>query len=144
MVEAQLALTVDLGLLDVHVETEGAAVHLRRPDGDEIADGLLDRAFPGGGKKLGEFLEKFRGLLGVVDARPRYFLRSCVGRRFGGAVRKIPLKLVEVDRSKKMPRSAEPSHQAMGPYIRSGGAGSSRRLGGGLGSHTSWISMRCG
>src|SRR5262249_53158760 len=48
VIEPQLALAVDLGFLDMHVEAEGAAIDLRCPDVHEIADLLLDDALPHG------------------------------------------------------------------------------------------------
>jgi len=44
VMQAQLALSVQLGLLDVHVEAEGAAIELRRPDVDQVGQRPVDTA----------------------------------------------------------------------------------------------------
>ena len=68
MVEPQLALAVDLCFLDMHVETEGAAIDLRSPDMDEIADLFLDGAVRLGHAEVGKLLEQLGRLLGGVQA----------------------------------------------------------------------------
>jgi hypothetical protein len=44
VVEAKLALAMDLGLLDVQVQAESAPIDLRSPDRNKIADLLFNRA----------------------------------------------------------------------------------------------------
>jgi hypothetical protein len=44
VVEAKLALAMDLGLLDVQVQAESALIDLRSPDRNKIADLLFNRA----------------------------------------------------------------------------------------------------
>ncbi|MNT92560.1 hypothetical protein D3C72_2338700 [compost metagenome] len=58
MVEAQFALAVDLRLLHMHVDAERAAVDLRSPQVDEIADCLLDDAVLQAEAEVGDFLEE--------------------------------------------------------------------------------------
>lgn len=74
MVETQFALSVDLGFLDMHVEAEGAAIHLRSPDMDEVMDFLFDDAAVHGCGQVHELLEKLRRLLCVIEALGHVFL----------------------------------------------------------------------
>jgi hypothetical protein len=70
VVQAQLALAVELRLLDVHVQAEGAAVHLRGADVHEVGEPRLDVAAPGDGHaEVLEFPYEVGRLRGEVKAR---------------------------------------------------------------------------
>src|SRR5262249_41887464 len=68
MVDAKLPLAVDLGLLHVHVDAEGAAVELRGADVDQVDQALLEAALLDELAHLEELSGKLWGLLGVVDS----------------------------------------------------------------------------
>src|SRR3546814_6430612 len=74
MVQPQFGFAVDLGLLDVHVQAEGAAVHLGRADLQQAVDLVVDRAAVQGGAELHEFLEELGGLLDIVQALAHFSL----------------------------------------------------------------------
>ncbi|MNL39821.1 hypothetical protein D3C87_1621290 [compost metagenome] len=63
VMQAQLLFALDLGLLDVHVQAEAAAIDLRRADLDQIQDRLLDRPGLQEHAEFDEFLEQL-GRLG--------------------------------------------------------------------------------
>ncbi|MNN03122.1 hypothetical protein D3C81_1158000 [compost metagenome] len=67
MMQAQFALAVDLGLLDMHIDTERAAVQLRCTDLHQLTEGLLERRLLEQRAKLDELLGELRRLLEVVQ-----------------------------------------------------------------------------
>src|SRR6185312_2603968 len=98
VMDAQVALAVDLRLLHVHVEAEGAAVELRGADVDEVEQRRAEGARLGGLGELEKLLEQLGALLGVVGAgahgsslslscgaAPARRLSSCRTRRAGNS-----------------------------------------------------------
>lgn len=61
-------LAMDLGFLDVHVQAEAAAVHLRRADVYQAKRGALDGTGFQESAEIDEFLEQFGRLLEGIDA----------------------------------------------------------------------------
>jgi hypothetical protein len=52
----------------VHIDTHGAAIDLRHPDIDQIAQAGLDAPLPEDRGELHKFLEYLGRLLGLIDA----------------------------------------------------------------------------